>query len=85
MNNNFAAFSPTKFDDLFKLAADWDCLHILDFYCEDLFDHDRVGSLNRAEQAMLAEAAELFIFMECASKGYGMNRTEEQEVTHNAV
>ncbi|MBO6755960.1 MAG: hypothetical protein JJ902_06505 [Roseibium sp.] len=62
--------SQLKFLDLFKIAAEFDCLYLLDFYCFDLFDHDQIGKLNEREQAELADAARREIFEEALAKGY---------------
>lgn len=59
-----------NFLDLFKIAADYDCLYLLDYHCMDLFDHDGVGTLNEDEQEQLAYAACPDIFSEAIQAGY---------------
>ncbi|MTH94868.1 hypothetical protein [Roseibium sp. RKSG952] len=65
-------FSNTELEflELFKLAAQYDCLYLLDFYCYDMFDHDRVTALSADEQADLARAARRDIVEDAMSKGY---------------
>ncbi|MTI45353.1 hypothetical protein JM93_01260 [Roseibium hamelinense] len=59
-----------EFLDLFKIAARYDCLYLLQFYCFDMYDHDRITALDIEEQAALARAARGDIYEEAVSKGY---------------
>ncbi|WP_153768326.1 hypothetical protein [Labrenzia sp. CE80] len=59
-----------RFLDLFKMAADFDCLPLLDYYCMDLFDHDRISRLTEDQLVDLAECAQKDIFGEALEKGY---------------
>lgn len=59
-----------KFLDLFQIAARFDCLYVLDFYCMDAFDHDNVSQLNEIELAQLADRAQRDIFAHAIGSGY---------------
>ncbi|WP_298984003.1 hypothetical protein [uncultured Roseibium sp.] len=71
MNNNadFTAEQLT-FLQLFHIAAQYDCLYILDFYCMNEFDHDKVTDLSDSERRHLAELAEREIFEYAIENGY---------------
>lgn len=62
--------SQLNFLDLFKIAADYNCLYLLDYHCMDLFDHDGVGTLSEEQQEQLAYAACPDIFSEAIQAGY---------------
>lgn len=47
-----------SFLQLFHLAARCDCLYLLDFYCQHLFDHDQTALLSDNQRALLAAAAQ---------------------------
>jgi len=70
--NNYTKFSykHLKFMELFKIACDFDCLYLLDFYCVDLFDHDNLTQLSEHEADELAEAAQRDIFAHAIKKGF---------------
>lgn len=59
-----------KFLELFHIAAQYDCLYILDFYCMDEFDHDRILNLTDEERALLADRAQREIFAHAIEHGF---------------
>lgn len=60
-----------SFLQLFHLAARCDCLYLLDFYCQHLFDHDQTSLLSDNQRALLAEAAQDDIFAKAAENAPG--------------
>ncbi|WP_417670732.1 hypothetical protein [Roseibium sp.] len=74
-----------SFLDLFKIAAEYDCLPLLDYHCMDLFDHDRVSQLNEDELALLADAARRDIFGEALAQGYTPEREALLEQAHGLL
>lgn len=72
------------FLQLFHIAARYDCLCIIDYYCMNEFDHDRVTSLTDDERVRLVELAEREIFAEAIEKGYRPNRVSS-EVQYNGL
>lgn len=59
-----------EFLDLFQIAAKYDCLYVLDFHCDDLFDHCQISLLTDYERALVARAARREVFSEAVEKGY---------------
>ncbi|MBO6507574.1 MAG: hypothetical protein JJ866_25085 [Roseibium sp.] len=70
MKNNDFTTEQLEFLDLWKIAADYDCLYLLDFYCYDMFDHNQTSDLTDEERADLARTARPDIFAEAIQKGY---------------
>ncbi|MBO6893428.1 MAG: hypothetical protein JJ866_15905 [Roseibium sp.] len=64
-----------RFLQVWHLAAMYDCIYILEFYCMDQFDHDRLTLLTDEERARVAEAAEADIYDEAIAQGYQPART----------
>lgn len=58
------------FFGLIKIAAQWDCLYVVDFHCMKLYGHDRVTSLSPSQQMQLYEYARRDIFKDAMLKGY---------------
>ncbi|WP_420414385.1 hypothetical protein [Roseibium sp.] len=58
-----------SFLQLFHLAARCDCLYLLDFYCQHLFDHDQTSLLSDHQRGLLAEVAQDDIFAKAAEIG----------------
>ncbi len=69
-------FTPKQlqFLQIWHIAAKFDCLYILEFYCMHLFDHDNTSLLSDDERAELAARAEEEIFEEAISRGYRPER-----------
>ena len=59
-----------EFLDLWKIAAGYDCLYLLDFYCYDMFDHNQTSDLTDSQRADLARAARSDIVAEAVQKGF---------------
>lgn len=59
-----------EFLDLFQIAARFDCLYVIDFHCDDLFNHTQISALTDEERAQVARAARREVFGEAMSKGY---------------
>ena len=58
-----------SFLQLFHLAARCDCLYLIDFYCQHLFNHDQPTMLSDAQRVLLADAAEGDILAKVAETG----------------
>lgn len=58
------------FFGLLKIAAQWDCLYVVEFHCMKLYGHDRVTSLSQTQQMQLYEYARRDIFKDALLKGY---------------
>ncbi|MEJ8474760.1 hypothetical protein [Roseibium algae] len=70
MNEVILTDEHEMFFGLFKIAATWDCLFILEFHCLDLFGHNQITRLTTAQQTDLSLAARRDIFIEAVEKGY---------------
>lgn len=64
-----------RFLEVWHLAARWDCLYIIRFYCQDAYGHDNTSKLTDQQRADLADAAERDIFDEAIARGYTPTRT----------
>ncbi|MEP3045737.1 MAG: hypothetical protein ABJL55_12240 [Roseibium sp.] len=59
-----------EFLELFKIAAKYDCVYLLDYHCFNLFEHDQTSILTDAERSMLAAHAQRDIFAEALQQGF---------------
>ncbi|MEO1110131.1 MAG: hypothetical protein AAFX90_19630 [Pseudomonadota bacterium] len=75
------AFTKEQLDflEIFHIAAKYDCLYVLDFYCSNEFDHDQVSALTDAQRAHLAELAQEEIFATAIKKGFRPDLYHERE------
>lgn len=62
--------SDETFFGLIKIAAQWDCLYVVEFHCIKLYGHDRVTSLSPSQQMQLYAYSRRDIFKDAMLKGY---------------
>ena len=73
-DENFFTAQQLTFLQLLHIAAKYDCLYIIDFYCMDEFDHDQTSILSDDERAILTARAEREIFAHAIENGYRPRR-----------
>lgn len=72
MSNEYSNFTQQQlgFLQLWHIAAQHDCLYIIDWHCFDLFEHDKVSALSDEDRDRLVLAAQPHIFHKAIENGY---------------
>ena len=80
-------FSKTHEDflQLMHIAADYDCMYLIDFYCMNLFDHSDVTHLTDDQLSSLSDAVQRDVFSHALQSGYQPGRFHQLGVSNGFI